>query len=284
MERTLSGIDYRVEKDLMYYAFNKYTSNVDSTKWGAGVNSLMYRFGGDPKAVMDYVWENSIFTDETRLREAMAGEISRELISTDPIYDLLHSVSFGDLNQKKNMIMERGRHGKGKRCGRGRNITTLEKEYTHAMYQMRLDKGRVQYPDANSTMRITYGTVGPISPSDGIYYSEISTAQGILDKYNPDDYEFTLDEKQLELVKANPKIPVNFLSNNDITGGNSGSPVLNGKGELIGLAFDGNKESLCSDAYFHPEYCKTVNVDIRYVLWILKNYAEADNIIREIGL
>ncbi|MBQ2242641.1 MAG: S46 family peptidase [Bacteroidales bacterium] len=77
-------------------------------------------------------------------------------------------------------------------------------------------------------------------------------------------------------------LPVNFLSNNDITGGNSGSPVLNAKGELIGLAFDGNKESLCSDAYFHPDYCKTVSVDIRYVLWILKYYAEADHILQEL--
>lgn len=283
MERTLSGIDYQVEKDLLFYGFKKYTDNVDSSKWGEGVNALMERFENDPEAVMEYVWENSIFTDETRLRTAMAGEVSRELISTDPIYDLLHSVSVGDLNQQKNMIMKKGRGGKGKKCGRGRDINTLEKEYTHALYQMKRDKGRVQYPDANSTMRITYGTVGPISPSDGIHYSEISTAQGILDKYNPDDYEFTLKEKQLALVKANPTIPVNFLSNNDITGGNSGSPVLNGKGELIGLAFDGNKESLCSDAYFHPDYCKTVNVDIRYVLWILKEYAEADNILKELG-
>ena len=183
---------------------------------------------------------------------------------------------------KKNKIMERGRSGKGKKCGRGRQINTMEKEYTHAMYEMKLDKGQVQYPDANSTMRLTYGTVGPISPFDGVYCSEISTARGILEKYNPDDYEFTLKEKQLGLVKSNPTLPVNFLSNNDITGGNSGSPVLNARGELIGLAFDGNKESLCSDAYFHPDYCKTVSVDIRYVLWILKYYAEADHILQEL--
>ena len=282
LNKAISGIDFRVEKDLLYYAFKKYTDNVDSSKWGEGVNALMDKFDHNPTAVMDYVWNNSIFTDEQRLLSTMEGAVTREMLDADPIYDLLHSVSFGDLNQKKNDIMMKGRHGKGKKHGRGRLINALEKEYTHALYEMRLDKGEVQYPDANSTMRLTYGTVGPMSPADGIFYSEISTAKGILEKYNPDDYEFTLNEKQLALIKANPTLPVNFLSNNDITGGNSGSPVLNAKGELIGLAFDGNKESLCSDAYFHPDYCKTVSVDIRYVLWILKYYAEADHILQEL--
>ncbi len=281
--RNLSAIDFRVEKDLLYYSLKTYTKSVESSKWGERLKNLMDKFGQDPDAVMDYVWENSIFTDESRLMEAVEGYIYRNQLETDPIYDLLHSHSFGDLNQQKNKIMMHGRNGKGKKHGRGREINALEKEYTHAMYEMRLDKGVVQYPDANSTMRLTYGTVGPINPFDGVYCSETSTTQGILDKYNPDDYEFSLKEKQLSLVKANPSIPVNFLSNNDITGGNSGSPVLNARGELIGLAFDGNKESLCSDAYFHPDYCKTVSVDIRYVLWILKYYAEAEHILEELG-
>ena len=282
LHRTISSIDYRVEKELLYYGFRTYTDNVESSKWGERVNKLMERFDHDPEAVMDHVWENSIFTNQERLLAAMERYISKEELNGDPIYDLLHSISVGDMNTKKNKIMERGRSGKGKKCGRGRQINALEKEYTHAMYEMKLDKGQVQYPDANSTMRLTYGTVGPISPFDGVYCSEISTARGILEKYNPDDYEFTLKEKQLGLVKSNPTLPVNFLSNNDITGGNSGSPVLNARGELIGLAFDGNKESLCSDAYFHPDYCKTVSVDIRYVLWILKYYAEADHILQEL--
>lgn len=157
---------------------------------------------------------------------------------------------------------------------------------------MKLDKNEVQYPDANSTMRLTYGTVGPINPSDGIYYSSHSTTQGILDKYNPDDYDFHAKPAFLELLKSKDwgsygekgKMYVDFLSNNDITGGNSGSPVLNGKGELVGLAFDGNKESLASDAYFHPEYNKTVSVDIRYVLWIIEKYAGADYLIKEMKI
>jgi len=141
-------------------------------------------------------------------------------------------------------------------------------------------------------MRLTYGTVGPINPSDGIYYSSQSTTQGILDKYNPDNYEFTLKPKMMDLLNTKDwgvygekgKMYVNFLSNNDITGGNSGSPIMNAKGEIIGLAFDGNKESLASDVYFHPEYNKCVNVDIRYVLWIIEKYAGAGYLIDEMNI
>jgi len=157
---------------------------------------------------------------------------------------------------------------------------------------MRKEKGIVQYPDANSTMRITYGTVGPISPSDGIHYSAQSTTQGFLDKYNPDDYEFNIKPEVLSLIKSKDwgrwadkgTMYVNFLSNNDITGGNSGSPVLNAKGEIVGLAFDGNKESLAGDAYFHPEMNKCVNVDIRYVLWVIDKYAKAHHLLNEMQL
>ena len=180
--------------------------------------------------------------------------------------------------------MEHGRSGKGKKHGRGRQINALEKEYTHAMYEMRLDKGQVQYPDANSTMRLTYGTVGPIHPFDGVYYSEISTAQGILEKYNPDDYEFTLKEKQLGLVKANPTLPVNFLSNNDITGGNSGSPVINADGNLIGINFDRVWEGTMSDIVFDPEICRNISLDIRYVLFTIDKVADADHLLEEMTL
>lgn len=281
--KALAQMDYDVEKDLFYYNFKTFIQNVDKAYWGEEITSLMEEFNSDANALLEYVWKNSFITDETRFKKFITEPHLISEITSDPLYRIVHSTSIGRLNDLRADKMNTHGRGKGKKGGRARVLSALEKEYTHALYQMRQDKGIVQYPDANSTMRITYGNVGPISPSDGIFYSETTTAQGILDKYNPDDYEFTLKEKQLNLVKANPKFPVNFLSNNDITGGNSGSPVLNAKGELIGLAFDGNKESLCSDAYFHPEYCKCVNVDIRYVLFILEQYAEADNLMKELG-
>ena len=160
---------------------------------------------------------------------------------------------------------------------------------------MRLDKGIAQYPDANSTMRLTYGTVGGFNPRNAVYYDYKTEPIGILEKYNPDNYEFHLNERQLELYrkgdwgkwgfgKGGKTLYVNFMTDNDITGGNSGSPVLNAKGELIGLAFDGNKESLASDVWYTPKYNKCICVDIRFVLWTLDCYAGMGRIIEELGL
>ena len=173
------------------------------------------------------------------------------------------------------------------------DILTLDKEYTHAMYEKALSEGTPQYPDANSTMRITYGTVGGIQPYDAVTWSWRSTTAGVLEKYDPSSYEFGMEDRQLELLKEadwgrwadkDGSMHVNFLTDNDITGGNSGSPVMNSKGELIGLAFDGNKESLASDVYYVDGYTKCVCVDIRYVLWVLDSYAGMDWILDEIGI
>ena len=175
------------------------------------------------------------------------------------------------------------------------NRTALNKEFTHALYQMRLEKGIVQYPDANSTMRITYGTVGGYEPYDGVVCDWKTTPAGILEKFNPADYDFWLNDRQYLLYNAGQwgrwgfgpegkDMYVNFLTDNDITGGNSGSPVLNSRGELIGLAFDGNKESLASDALWTEGYNKCVCVDIRFILWTLDRYAGMTRIIDELGL
>ena len=136
--------------------------------------------------------------------------------------------------------------------------------------QMRQQQGVPQYPDANSTMRITYGTVGGYSPCDGVSYSWFSSPAGILQKYDPSQYDFNLKPEWKQLLETGmPPFAVNFLTDNDITGGNSGSPVLIARGELVGLAFDGNKESLASDVWYTPGYNKCVCVDIHFVLWTL---------------
>ena len=171
------------------------------------------------------------------------------------------------------------------------DLQVLSREYTHALYRMSLSEGIPQYPDANSTMRITYGTVGPVEPYDGVICSWQSTTAGILEKYDPDRYEYILHKDWKNLLEErkwdgwwkNASMPVDFLTDNDITGGNSGSPVLNAFGELIGLAFDGNKESLASDSFYTPGYNKCVCVDIRFVLWTLDEYAGMHRIIEELG-
>ena len=156
---------------------------------------------------------------------------------------------------------------------------------------MEWQKGQAMYPDANSTMRLTYGHVLPYSPKDALKYEYFTTTQGLLEKEDPNDPEFILPAGIKELVVAKDfgrwadkdgALHTCFLTNNDITGGNSGSPVLDAKGNLIGLAFDGNWESMSSDVMFEPTLQRCICVDIRYVLWLVEKYGKADNIIAEI--
>ena len=152
-------------------------------------------------------------------------------------------------------------------------------------------KGEPSYPDANFSMRLTYGTVKPYSPKDGVSYWYWCTANGILEKENPDDYEFRVPGKIHDMIVAKDygryadkdgQLHTCFLTNNDITGGNSGSPVLDADGNLIGLAFDGNWESMSSDVMFEPDLQRCINVDIRFVLWVVEKWGEAHNIINEL--
>ena len=149
------------------------------------------------------------------------------------------------------------------------------------------------YPDANSTMRMSYGSVQDYQPADAVHYDYVCTANGIIEKYVPGDYEFDAPKELISLIEKkdygvyaddNGELIVCFLSTNDITGGNSGSPIMNGKGELLGLAFDGNWEAMSGDVNFEPKLQRTINVDIRYVLFIIDKYAGATNLIDELDI
>ena len=153
----------------------------------------------------------------------------------------------------------------------------------------------ILYPDANSTLRLTYGKVSalPADKRNDAKINNYTTLQGTINKYKPNDEEFDLPKRLIELNEKKDfgryadkagYMPVNFLTNNDITGGNSGSPVLNGKGELIGLAFDGNIEAMAGDVIFDNKLQKTINVDIRYVLFIIDKYAGAKHIVDEMTI
>ncbi len=164
------------------------------------------------------------------------------------------------------------------------------KKYAASLLQW--NKGKASYPDANFTMRLTYGTVKPYSPKDGVSYWHWCTANGILEKEDPDDYEFRVPTKIHNLIEnkdygryadKDGTLHTCFLTNNDITGGNSGSPVLDADGNLIGLAFDGNWESMSSDVMFEPDLQRCINVDIRFVLWMIEKWGEAPNIIKELA-
>jgi hypothetical protein len=170
-------------------------------------------------------------------------------------------------------------------------LSSPRRTYMAALMEMQKDKP--MYPDANSTMRCTYGTVCDYFPKDGVQYLHYTTAEGILQKEIPGDPEFDVSPKLKQLIldkdfgpyaMKDGKLPVCFITNNDITGGNSGSPVLNGKGELIGCAFDGNIEALCSDIFFDTELQRCICVDIRYVLFVIDKFAGAKRFINEMNI
>jgi len=158
---------------------------------------------------------------------------------------------------------------------------------------MEMNPDKKFYPDANSTMRLTYGTVKDYDPRDGVTYKYYTTTDGYLEKEIPGDYEFDvparmkellLDENYGKYADADGKLHTCFLTDNDITGGNSGSPVINGKGELIGIAFDGNWEAMSGDLDFEENLQRCINVDIRFVLWVVDVYAGAQNLIDEMEI
>ncbi len=277
------GIDLRVEKDLFRFALEQFYVNIDHHLLGEFQRKIHDEYSGDYDRIAEHIWNNSFFTDEARRDRFLSEEHALEEYLGDPLFLFLQELKITRFNEAT-MAAE----GQPRR-------SDLNKEYTHALYQMRLEKGIVQYPDANSTMRITYGTVGGYEPYDGVICDWKTTPAGILEKHDPADYDFRLNDRQYLLYRRGDwgrwgfgengsKMYVNFLTDNDITGGNSGSPVLNSRGELIGLAFDGNKESLSSDLWCQEGYNKCVCVDIRFILWTLDRYAGMTHIIEEIGL
>lgn len=169
-------------------------------------------------------------------------------------------------------------------------ITALQRTYMKA--QLELNKGSRIFPDANSTLRVTYGKVKGYSPKDATIYSPVTYLDGAIEKYIPGDYEFDVPAKLIDLYKKkdygqygeNGKMPVCFIGTNHTTGGNSGSPAIDANGNLIGLNFDRVWEGTMSDIYYDPSICRNVMVDIRYVLFIIDKYAGAKNLIEELKL
>jgi hypothetical protein len=170
-------------------------------------------------------------------------------------------------------------------------INALQKTYMKALMEI-LPEQRY-FPDANSTLRVTYGKVKGYEPRDAVQYEPVSYLDGVIEKYIPNDYEFDVPQKLMDLYKAkdygpyadsNGKLPVCFIGTNHTTGGNSGSPAIDAYGNLIGLNFDRVWEGTMSDIYYSPEICRNIMVDVRYVLFIIDKYAGAKHLIDEMTL
>jgi hypothetical protein len=170
-------------------------------------------------------------------------------------------------------------------------IAANQKKYMKAILELSPKNARI-FPDANSTLRVTYGKVKGYSPVDAVYYHPVTYADGILEKYIPGDYEYDLSLKMQELIgnkdygryAEKGKLPVNFIATNHTTGGNSGSPALDKQGNLIGLNFDRVWEGTMSDIHYDPEICRNIMVDTRYILWVIEKYAGAIHLINEMKI
>lgn len=171
------------------------------------------------------------------------------------------------------------------------NISGLERDYMKALLELSPKDARI-FPNANRTLRVTYGKVAGYSPADAIYYEPVTHLEGVMQKYIPGDYEFDVPQKLIDLYNKkdygpygeNGKMPVNFIGTNHTTGGNSGSPAIDAYGNLIGLNFDRVWEGTMSDYYYDPSISRNIMVDIRYVLFIMDKYANAQNLIDELKL
>ena len=237
-------------------------------------------FGGNSDAYVDWLYDNSRCTSLEKVQQLRAEADVTAALQADPAYELTMSIIALYRELYPAVIAAEQKFSEGHRL------------YIKGLMTMQPDKAWAS--DANFTIRLTYGNVLPYSPADGIVYNHYTTIDGVIAKEDPTNpVEFTVPARLKELYEAkdygryadkNGDLPVAFLVNCDITGGNSGSPVMDKKGRLIGLAFDGNWEAMSGDVAFEPELQRTIAVDIRYVLFVIEKYAGAKWLIDELTI
>jgi hypothetical protein len=265
------------DKKILAALFDIYSDNVKDEHQPDVFTRIEELYDGDFDKYAEHVFDNSMFKSMDLVNNYLKNP-TVEALENDPAFIAMQSIqkSIGKLRGKYRSYADK--LNKGQRL------------FVDGLMKMQED--RKFYPDANFTMRLTYGKVDDYIPRDAVHYDYYTTLKGVMQKEDPNDKEFIVDPKLKELYKKKDygrygkdgEMRVCFISNNDITGGNSGSPVLNGEGEMIGIAFDGNWEAMSGDIKFEPDLQRTINVDIRYVLFVIDKFAGADHLIEEMDI
>jgi hypothetical protein len=263
-----------LDQDVTAALLNLFYKNIPANLMPSEVLRIGQENGGDFTEYIAKAFEKSVFTDKARLEKWLEKP---QKLDKDPIYTLAINIvdSYISLYDRYEEAQNLGNAG--------------ERLYMKGLMEMQSDRNF--YPDANFTMRLTYGTVEPYKAADAVNYNYYTTMDGVMAKYVPGNWEFDIpqDVRDLYYTKdygryANEKgeLVVNFITTNDITGGNSGSPVIDGEGNLIGLAFDGNWEAMSGDLSFEQKVQRTICMDARYLLWCIEKVGKCDNIIKEL--
>jgi hypothetical protein len=268
----------QMDEEVMAAMLELYRTDIDKTYHPAFFATVANKFKGSFARYAADLFKKSVFADEARFNNFIANP-SLKVLKADPAY-----AGSQDILAVNRILAERiGSNSDA--------ISTGKRLFLKGLMEM--NPGKTFYSDANFSMRLSYGSVGNYEPRDGVIYNHFTTLAGVMEKEDPNNWEFVVSPKLKQLYEAKDygryadkdgTMHVCFTTNNDITGGNSGSPVINANGELFGLAFDGNWEAMSGDITFEPELQKCINVDIRYVLFIIDKFAGATNIIDEMTI
>jgi len=270
--------DHALDREVSEAMLKRYFADISPENYPDFHKTIAQKYKGDIGKYVQEWFDKSIFANPDRL-DAFLKKPSAKVLQKDLVFQTGQSIRQSLETVHNSVITNSEQIDKGYRL------------YIAGILEMEQDK--VWYPDANFTMRLTYGKVDDYFPRDAVYYSYYTTLKGVMEKEDPSNPEFVVPAHLKELYEKknfgryankNGEMTTCFISNNDITGGNSGSPIINGNGELIGIAFDGNWEAMSGDIVFEPDVQRCINVDIRYVLFIIDKFAGATHLLDEMNI
>lgn len=269
-----------IETSIIESVLAMYIEDVPMDQMGEYTKSIASKGDKGVASFIKSINKKSIFTNKERFESFKENPTEKALLN-DPLYMLIK-----DMDDANKVVQGREDIAKAHDA-----LDKSNRLFVKGIREMQPEKKF--YPNANSTLRLTYGNVLPYDPKDGVSYHYTTSIDGVFEKEDATVAEFNVHPRIKEVWKnkdygqyadKSGNLTVNFLSNNDITGGNSGSPVINGDGELIGTAFDGNWEAMSGDIYFEPNIQRTISLDIRYTLWLVDKCFGATNLIEEMNL